>query len=103
MKHLYIHTGDRYLCNQAVSIDKDKATWDKKKVTCKNCLRQIKKRVCYSQQRTYVTLSQRVTDKLDKIKQPCESYESVITRLVTWYKEIYMNVEKRGIRKHGKK
>lgn len=38
------HDGDmRYLCNGACSVTKSKTTKAKSKVTCKNCLRGIKR------------------------------------------------------------
>ncbi len=45
IKHLVITNGqdiDVYICNQACGITKEKSTWDKKEVTCKNCLQIIK-------------------------------------------------------------
>ena len=46
---LYIKRGwfsndKRYLCNGACGTTKEKRTRDKKKVTCKNCLRELKRR-----------------------------------------------------------
>lgn len=35
------YAGNRYLCNQACSITKEKATKNVKEVTCKNCKRKI--------------------------------------------------------------
>ena len=35
--------GDKYLCNHACFITLSKSTIDEKKVTCKNCLREIAK------------------------------------------------------------
>ena len=34
----------RYLCNQAVNVSMEKCVTQKKLVTCKNCLKQLKKK-----------------------------------------------------------
>ena len=40
---IHYRTGDTYLCNRACYITPSKCTYDIKEVTCKNCLREIKK------------------------------------------------------------
>ena len=40
---IHYRIGDHYLCNGACYITEAKCTNDPKKVTCKNCLREIKK------------------------------------------------------------
>ena len=42
-KHLIIKKGNKkfYLCNQKCNISEEKCASNKKKVTCKNCLRRI--------------------------------------------------------------
>ena len=53
--HLIITTDDknRYYCNRACKIVKEKSTWNKDSVTCKNCLRQLKRSSVYMQKRTF--------------------------------------------------
>jgi len=34
----------RYLCNQACGVTENKVVWQDDKVTCKNCLRKLKRR-----------------------------------------------------------
>ncbi|MHA1302344.1 MAG: hypothetical protein ACTSPI_01395 [Candidatus Heimdallarchaeaceae archaeon] len=41
----FLDKDKRYLCIKACGITKGKYTKDKKKVTCKNCLRKLKKEV----------------------------------------------------------
>ena len=40
---IHYRTGDTYLCNRACYITESKCTKDTEKVTCQNCLREIKK------------------------------------------------------------
>lgn len=51
--HLIITVGDddRYICNQACGITKEKSTYDKDKVTCKNCLQALTHHNPYCQKR----------------------------------------------------
>ena len=40
---IHYRIGDSYLCNGACYITESKCTKDTEKVTCRNCLREIKK------------------------------------------------------------
>ena len=44
--------GSRYMCNWCVEPTPEKSTWDKSKVTCKNCLQKIKSRDKHSNRAT---------------------------------------------------
>ncbi len=45
MKHYFVwrNKSKAYLCNQACGITKEKATRDRKEITCKNCLHKLQK------------------------------------------------------------
>ena len=74
IKHLRISKvngkNDSYLCNRAVSItiEKcDKSVWDKKDVTCKNCLRILNGKPFYIQRKKYVIQDKNLLKELKEL------------------------------------
>jgi len=61
IKHLLITTYDgseRYMCNQACSITKEKCVKDQSLVTCKNCLKQLKMKRPYMITKRYKVIEE---------------------------------------------